>query len=201
MLKKEWVYREIAALHLQEKGARFTELSLSKKFKISLSTVHNAIFPLAQNGIIQPLARGWRLVSFGKLLSFWATNRRLKRDIIWRARAQSAQDAERAMPSGAIWGGCSAYRFRYMETPSDYSTVIAYCADGALPEMKKRLAGKGGTEVLVLKQDPFLKNYSKGGICPDPQIYVDLWNQGGWQSAYFLRSLAKRMGLDETILE
>ena len=51
MFKKEWIYRELACAHLRERGVKQTGLALSRKFDISLSTVHHAMLPLKQNGI------------------------------------------------------------------------------------------------------------------------------------------------------
>ncbi len=200
MFKKEWIYRELACSHLKEKGGKFTELALSRKFGISLSTVHHAILPLKQNGIVAPLARGWRLVGFERLLAFWASERRLQRETIWEGSASSVAEAEKSAPSDAIWGGYTAYRLRYREAPADYSVLIMYADEKQLGEVKRRLAGKGAAMILVLKKDPFLKSYSEGGICPDPQIYVDLWNQKEWYAADYRRALERRMGFDEAVL-
>ncbi len=200
MFKKEWIYRELACSHLKEKGGKFTGLALSKKFSISLSTVHHAILPLKQNGIVAPLARGFRLVGFERLLAFWASERRLQREIIWDGNTSSVAEAEKSAPSDVIWGGYSAYHLRYREAPADYSVLILYADEEQLGVVRKRMEGKGVARILVLKKDPFLKYYSEGGICPDPQIYVDLWNQKEWYAADYRRALERRMGFDATVL-
>ena len=46
----------------------------------------------------------------------------------------------------------------------------------------------------------YMKEYAKKGICPDAQIYVDLWNRPEWYAADFRRALEKRMGFDEAVL-
>jgi hypothetical protein len=197
MFKKEWIYRELACAHLQERGVKQTELALSRKFSISLSTVHHAILPLRQNGIVAPLARGFRLVSLPRLLAFWGSERRLKRDILWEGSAGSVREAERLAPSGAVWSGCTAYRLRYKDVPADYSTLMLYADEETLPAIKARMATKGNVKLLVLAKDRFMGGYSDGGICPDPQVYVDLWNTSEWYAAEFRRALEKRMGFDD----
>ena len=87
-----------------KRGKKQTGLALSRKFGISLSTVHHALLPLRQNGIVAPLARGFRLVSFERLLAFWGSERRLAREILWQGSASGVREAERLAPSGAIWG-------------------------------------------------------------------------------------------------
>jgi len=194
MMKKEWVYREIACNALKERGGKFTELGLSKKFGISLSTVHNAVSPLVQTGIVSRLSRGFRLSDLGKLLAFWGTQRKLARDVILEGWAASAPDAEKAMPSGIIWGGCTAYRLRYGETPADYSIIIVYADKKGTGEIARRLTG-GQTKILVLEKDPHLVDYAEDGLCPSPQAYVDLWNLNDWQSANYRNAFGKRMGV------
>src|SRR3989338_6818499 len=202
MKKKEWIYRELACNALKERGARFTQLGLSRKFGISLSTVHNAIFPLVQNGIVSPLSRGCRLSDLGKLLAFWGTQRKLAKDVVWSGWAASVSEAEKAMPSGIVWGGCTAYRRRHNEGVADYSTGIVYADQKEAAEAGGRFRNeKGNARVLVLGKDPFLAGYADKGICPDPQVYVDLWNLNDWQSARYKDALGKRMGLYETVLE
>ncbi|MCX6771289.1 MAG: hypothetical protein NTX79_04495 [Candidatus Micrarchaeota archaeon] len=197
MFKKEWIYRELACAHLQERGAKQTGLALSRKFSISLSTVHHAMLPLKQNGIVAPLARGFRLVSFPRLLAFWGSERRLAREILWQGSAAGVHEAEKLAPSGAIWGGCTAYKMRYKDVPADYSTLMLYADEKMLPDIMARMEAKGNVKLLVLKKDRFMKEYSDGGLCPDPQVYVDLWNTPEWYAADFRRALEKRMGFDE----
>jgi hypothetical protein len=197
MFKKEWIYRELACAHLQERGVKQTELALSRRFGISLSTVHHAMLPLKQNGIVSPLARGFRLVSLPRLLAFWGSERRLLREILWQGSASGVREAERLAPSGAAWGGYTAYKMRYKDVPADYSALILYADESMLPDIKARMAAKGGVKLLVLKKDRFMKNYAKEGLCPDPQIYADLWNTPEWYAAEFRRALERRMGFDE----
>lgn len=197
MFKKEWIYREIAGIHLKEKGRKFTELALSKKFGISLSTVHHALAPLKAAGTISPLSRGWRLSGFADLLSYWAGCRKLSRDIIWQGTAASVLGAEKLAPAGAIWGGFTAFKFRHRETPADYSTLILYADESQLAEIRRRMEkGKGAAKLLVLQKDKFLGEYSQGGLCPDAQIYADLWNLPEWQAKEFRNALLKKMGVE-----
>jgi len=196
MFKKEWIYRELACAHLRERGAKQTGLALSRKFGISLSTVHHAMLPLRQDGIVAPLSRGFRLVSLPRLLAFWGSGRRLLREVLWQGSALGVREAERLAPSGAVWGGCTAYRMRYKDAPADYSTLIIYADEKMLADIKARMAGKGNAKLLVLKKDRFMKEHASGGLCPDPQVYVDLWNMPEWYAAEFRRALEKRMGFD-----
>ena len=53
MKKNELVYREILHQFIEKKQNAFTQLALSKKIGISISTVHNALIPLARMGAIE----------------------------------------------------------------------------------------------------------------------------------------------------
>lgn len=200
MFKKEWIYRELACRQLEERGAKATELGLSRKFGISLSTVHHAVFPLKGNGIVAPLARGFRVVSLPRLLAFWGSERKLKREILWEGSAKNVSEAERLAPADAVWGGFSAYRKKYGEAPADYSVLMLYVEEGREWDAKGRMEGKGNVKLLVLKKDEFMDERATGGLCADPQIYADLWNVKEWYAADFRRALERRMGFDEAVL-
>jgi len=77
MKKKELIYRQLLL------NPETTQLELAKTLKISLSTVNNAIQPLRDLGAVQVSTRKLRVIDKEKLVLFWASIRRIQKDIIY----------------------------------------------------------------------------------------------------------------------
>ena len=195
MLKKnEWVYRHILILTMEKKATRFTQLELSKYFKISLSTVNNALEPLRRMGCITVQQRFFTITDTRKLLLYWATIRNIQRDLLYTTRMNaSIKEIENLVPSDAVFTAYTAYKLLYKEAPADYSEVYFYIPQETLPEIKERFPkSKGPPNVFVLEGDPFLLN-GKHPLVSGPQLYVDLWNLKEWYAQEFLTALEKRL--------
>lgn len=195
MLKKEIIYAVILNRYVDEKRINFTQLELSKKFDFSLSTVNNAIRPLAGVGSIELGHRGFKLFDARKALLYWATTRRLERDVIYTTRYENgAVEIEKEVPSTAIFTCYSGYKFRYGDAPADYSEVYFYLPEEDLSEVKERFPQrKGPANVFILKLDKAME--VERGLVKPPQLYVDLWNMKTWYARDFLTALEARLGL------
>ena len=68
MKKSELVYRELLFNAIEKKNNKLTQLELSKKLSISLSTVNNAIKPLVNMGAIQINLRNLQILDIKKIL-------------------------------------------------------------------------------------------------------------------------------------
>lgn len=192
MLKKEIIYREILTKKIEEKQTKFKQLSLSKKFKFSLSTVHNAIKPLAMMGAIDIKSRGFTLIDTKKALLYWATIRRLEKDITYKTRTEkSIIETEKNVPPTAIFTGYTGYKFLFKETPADYSETYFYLPKDDMEEVKLRYPPKKGpANLYVLTADKWLKEHQ---IAPTPQLFVDLWNMRTWYAGDFVNALEERI--------
>lgn len=190
--KKEAVYRYILSEAIERKQFSFTQLSLSKTFGISLSTVSNALKPLEQIGAIEKRARSFNIIDVRKALSFWATARNITKDIVYSARSDlPVQKIEAGMPAEAVFTAYSGYRFLYNEAPADYGEIYAYADKKTLEEIKERFPEtKGPPNIFVLEKDGFMLG---GNIAPIPQIYVDLWNLREWYARDYLDALERRL--------
>lgn len=190
--KKEVVYREILTQALQHNQFSFTQLHLSKKFNISLSTVNNALKPLERIGIIEKRTRSFTLIDTRKLLLFWASERKLNKDIIYTTRSElSLKKIESLMPSKTSFTAYTAYRLQFNDAPADYGEVYVYSNQKTLEEIKERFPPKKGhANIIVLEKDQFLSN---NPTMPLPQIYVDLWNIKEWYAKDYLDALEKRL--------
>ncbi|MEM2909248.1 MAG: helix-turn-helix domain-containing protein [Candidatus Bilamarchaeaceae archaeon] len=190
--KKEVVYRYILTEALERKQLSFTQLSLSRMFGISLSTVSNALKPLEKIGAIEKRTRSFNIIDIRKALSFWATARNMAKDIVYSARSDlPVQKIEAGMPAEVVFTAYSGYRFLYNEAPADYGEIYVYADKKALEGIKERFPEtKGSPNVFVLEKDAFMP---EGNIAPIPQIYVDLWNLKEWYARDYLVALERRL--------
>jgi len=192
MKKKEVLYRYILTEALERKQLSFTQLSLSKKFRFSLSTVNNALKPLEAMGAVEKRTRSFNIIDLRKILIIWATARNITKDIRYTTRSDlPVQKIEGGMPADVVFTAYSAYRFLYNEAPADYGEVYVYADRKALEEIKERFPkSKGPPNIFVLEKDEYMPS---GNIAPIPQIYVDLWNLKEWYAKEYLDALERRM--------
>jgi len=189
MLKSELVFLEVF------RGAK-TQKEMAERLGISLSTVNNAIEPLARIGAIEKRNFGFRLVDREKALAYWASARNLEKDIVYKTRAGlPITEIERLMPSGVAFTAFTAFRLRFKEVPADYSEVYVYANEEELAEVKKRFPQKDGPANLIVLSKP--NNFSEEKIVPTELIFVDLWNLKEWYAKEFLNALKQKMGLEQ----
>lgn len=193
MTKKEIIWREILNEFIEKKTYQFTQKELAQKFKISLSTVFNALKVPRASGSIEVRGRYFLLRDAEKLLHIWATFRNLAKDIIYQTHVEgNIHQIEGLIPPDVIFAAYSAYQKQFNSAPADYDKVYIYCKN--IKEIKKRFPPKKGREnLIVLKPDQFLDNY--GAITPLPQLYVDLWNLPEWYAKDFLQALKNKLNL------
>ena len=195
MKKIEMIWREILYQILEKKNNRFIQKDLAARFSFSTSTVFQALLPLRQMGAVRVSGRDFRLEDPEKLLYYWASFRDFSREIIYQTRVSlPMNEIEGRMLPEAVFGGFSAYRFRYSDTPADYDRVVVYLKDkqSLLEEAKQRYPGqKGTTNLLILKADPFLSIY--GQLTTIAQTFVDLWNLPEWYAKEYVKALKEKI--------
>lgn len=193
MIKKEIIWREILFQTIEFEKIEFTQKELASKYGFSLSTVFNALKNLRSSGIIEAHGRGFKILDIEKFLYFWATQRNVKKEIIYQTHAaKSVRAIEGEMPPDIIFGAFTAFCKKYQETPADYDKVYVYTKEDNLNEIKSRFPyEKGYANVIVLKADPHLESYGK--ITCDPQTFVDLWNLPDWYAKDFLLALKNKI--------
>jgi predicted transcriptional regulator len=176
MTKKETLWREILHQAIKNKKLEFTQKELAQQFGFSLSTVFNALKVPRQSGAIKVTARNFKIQDAEKFLYLWATQRNIGKEIIYKTNVKAiAREIEGMMPAGVIFACYSAYTKKYKEAPADYDKVYVYADERGLKEIKKRFpANKGVSNLIVLKSDPYLKEFDQ--LTPDVQTFIDLWN-------------------------
>lgn len=193
MLKKETIWRHLLDQVLGKKEIRFTQKELASRFGVSLSTVFNALSVPRRIGAVQVGGRSFFMRDPEKMLYLWATQRNLRRDIVYTTHVDlPVFDLEAAQPPGIIFAAFSAYRFLYQDPPADYDKVYVY--SNSLDIVKKRFPPASGyPNFFVLKMDKGLLHY--GTITPPVQIFVDIWNLPEWYTKDFLSSLRLKLDL------
>jgi len=182
MKKIEFVYREILDSVIENKNKTLTQSELSKKLKISLSTVNHSLKPLIKMNSIEIKQRCFKVVDAKKILYYWASIRNLDKDIIYSTRVNmDVVDVEKSMPKDAVYAAYSAYSFIFGSAPSDYSEVYVY-GDASLEKRFKK--NNNPANLFVIKKDEFMD----GKTTSVAQTFVDLWNIKTWYAKEFLKS-------------
>lgn len=189
MLKKELVYLKL----LKEKET--TQKQISEELDISLSTVNYAIKPLRQMGSVKVTRRKLTVLDEQKLLLYWATCRKLDRDILYSTHAEKgALEIEKGMPAGTLYTAYSGYRLKYDDAPADYSEVYVYANENAMDYLKKAFPkNERRPNLFVLNTERVLEEESEKGIVPVEVLYVDLWNLKEWYAREFLKALEEKL--------
>jgi hypothetical protein len=192
MTKKEIIWREILFQAIENKKFEFTQKELAQKYRFSLSTVFNALKIPREAGAVEG-KRGFRVLDIEKFLYLWATFRKIKKDIIYQnAVKKGVFEIEGEMPPSVIFGAYSAFLKKYKVAPADYDKVYVYIDEEKIEEIKKRFPPqKGYINLIVLKADPWLKNF--GQLTPGCQTFVDLWNLTEWYAKDFLNALKEKI--------
>ncbi|MGQ9595771.1 MAG: hypothetical protein ACUVQY_03985 [Thermoproteota archaeon] len=186
-MKKERVYREILYGMLEENVRVFKQLKLSKSCKLSLSTVNYALKPLERMNAVEKKRFGFSILDPKKVLLYWASIRRLERDIVYQTYVEeSVEKIESYVPENTVFTAYSAFKLKFKRVPSDYGEVIVY---GMKRDFERRY-GKENTRLkpnlMVLNLDEHLAKFK---IAPIAQIFVDLWNLRSWYARDFLREI------------
>ncbi|MDI6888613.1 MAG: winged helix-turn-helix transcriptional regulator [Methanocellales archaeon] len=188
MKKKEFVYRHILYMVLEQGEQVATQQELSKILGISLSTVNYALKPLVRMGTVKINPMNFRVIDAKKILLYWASIRNVPKDIIYSTKVDGVIEIEKSMPDDIVYGAYSAYKFNFKDVPADYSEVYVY----SLKKLEDRFPKKPGpANLFVLEKDPLIEKY--GRTTTMAQTYVDLWNINTWYAGEFIKALEGRV--------
>lgn len=188
-MRYESVYREILYKIIDEgyKGI-FTQRKLGSTCRLSVSTVSHALKPLAEMNILEKYPMGFRVLDPWKLLLYWASIRRLNREVVYTCYVDMAiEEIETSLPPDSIPTAYTAFKIKYKSVPADYSEVLVY---GRPANLLKRIEcsrkRRMKPNLIVLRLDGHIEKFS---IAPTCQIYVDLWNLNTWYANEYLKKL------------
>lgn len=185
MKKIEFVYREILFNAIEKEKKDLTQAYLANTLGVSLSTINLALKSLARMNAVRIRKRGFDIIDVRKVLYYWASMRNVEKDIIYRTRVEEpVTKIEKQMPDNIVFTAYSAYKFKFEDTPADYSEVYVYGPE----EIKKRFKPNNKIpNVFVLKKDNQIEKYGKSATIAN--LFVDLWNLRQWYAKDFLTAL------------
>lgn len=196
MMKIETIWHEILFSALTEKKFKHTQQDLAAKFGYSLSTISHALEVPSQIGALRKASKFFVLEDFSKLLYYWASRRRLERDVVYATHLEESMgEIESLVPAGSILAGYSAAKKILVEPPADYSKVYVYLPKDLLMEAERRFP-KGASKkfepnLYVLSQTAVMLSYGK--VTTLPQTFVDVWSLRDWYAREFTKALEEKM--------
>lgn len=184
----EYVYREVLFQTMENKNRSLTQLELSKKLKISLSTVNHALKPLRKMNAVKIKPRSMEITDPKKILYYWASIRNIEKDITYKTYVDMpVRKIENSMPDDITFAAYSAYKLRFKDVPADYSEVYIYGEN-----LEKRFPFSNKTpNLFIIKKDPFTETYGK--LTTLAQTFVDLWNVKEWYAKDFLKAMEEKL--------
>lgn len=196
-MKKELVLERILFEFFERKKSRLTQLRLAEELGISLSTVNNALAPLAKMGAVTASHSGLKVVDAQKILLYWSSTRNFQKDVLYATRVEApVAEIEKSMPPRVFYTAYSGYKFKYGGVPADYSEVYVYAIEGEVGGLEERFAlRKGPPNLIVLRLDEAARKSCSKQIVSTARIYADLWNLGEWYAKEFLKALEAKMNL------
>lgn len=180
----EFVYREVLFQAMEKKNRRLTQLELSKRLMLSLSTVNHAVKPLRKMNAVKIKLRSMEIIDPKKIIYYWASIRNVEKDTAYKTYVDMpVRKIESSMPDDIVFAAYSAYKFRFKDVPADYSEIYVYGED-----LEKRFpVSKKIPNLFILKKDPFIEGYGK--VTTLAQTFVDLWNMKTWYAKDFLKAM------------
>lgn len=196
MKQIELIYRELLYQAIEKENRITTQLELSKKLLVSLSTVNSAIKKLAKMNAVKIEKMNLKIIDIKKILYYWASIRNIEKDIIYKTRVEMpVKEIEKNMPN-IIYGAYTAYKLKFNDVPADYSEVYVYANETELKEIKKRyLKNYSNPNLFVLRVDSQQKKYPK--TCTIGQLFVELWNLKEWYASDFVKALENEIFVQE----
>lgn len=188
MRKKERVYREILYQALEKEERKLTQKNLSNRCEVAIGTVNYALSPLEDMNAIEKRQRSFLAIDPKKILLYWASHRKIKRDIVYSTYFDgTVREIEQQLPN-CLLTSYSGHKFRFGEPPAGYSEVWVY---GEEQEIRDRFPQKKGNgNLFVLESDKHLEKFSE---VPLGQLYVDLWNMDTWYASEYIKKLDEKL--------
>lgn len=171
-MKTERIYRELL-LRALSKASMAKQEDLADRCRVSLGLVNKTVRKLEAARAVEATRRGLRILSPGRILNLWSTERRLSADIVRAFRLDPVGEVEAKLPRTSILTAFSGWRALTGRRPAEYSSVYFYIGDAEEFErwfkFRERRARRTNPNVFVLRaDDPHLLAASERGIAPVP---------------------------------
>lgn len=194
MRKIETIWHRLLYDAVENKQFKHTQQEIAEYFGYSLSTVNYALKDPAAMGAVRKTGKFFVLEDFNKLLYYWASRRKLKKDVLYQTYVDAPiKEIEGLAPAKVIYGGYSAGAKILGEPPADYAQVHLYASVDQLEVLKGRYPPQGSSleNLVVLKEHPTMTEY--GLVTTLPQTFVDIWNFKDWYAQDFTRALKEKI--------
>lgn len=194
-MKTERIYRELL-IHSLSSDKNVKQEEMADRCQVSLGLVNKTVKKLEAARAVEATRHGVRILSPGRVLNLWATERRLLRDIFHAFRFDPLEEVERKLPRSSILTAFSAWCTLAGRRPAEYSRLYFYVEDMEEFErwfkFREVKARKTNPNVFALRvDDPHLLLTSKGGLTTVPQIYVDIYSVDGPEAPPYLRDIVQ----------
>jgi len=191
--KLERVYRALVQAGLK-RTAIVRQQDLSKECRVSLGMVNKVVSGLEAAQAVEATRQGVRILSPGRILNLWATERRIHEDV-WRSfRLDGLGEAD--LPGKTLLTAFSGWSLLSGRKPAEYYNLHFYVFDKEPFESwlsyREASIRKTNPNVFVLyAEDEHLQETSTRGIVSVPQLFVDLYAIDGPEAAPFLRDIVQ----------
>jgi len=193
LLKLERVYRALVQMSLNQK-ATLPQQDLAKDCRVSLGMVNKVVSRLEAMQAVEATRQGVRVLSPGRILNLWATERRISGDV-WRSfRLDGVKESD--LPGKTLLTAFSGWSVFTKRRPAEYYSLYFYVLDKEAFEewlsFREGSLRRTNPNVFALyAEDEHLSETSTRGIVPVPQIFVDLYSVDGPEASPFLRDIAQ----------
>jgi hypothetical protein len=189
----EAIYREILLASMR--GAPLIQqTAIAEATGVSLGLTNKVVRKLEQASTVEAGPRGLRILSPGRILNLWATERHFRSEL-WRSfRVDDLDGFERDLPVDVILTAFPAWVRLAGKRPAEYSSIHFYITDRArfaswmkLREQRTRKTNPNVFALLV--DDHHLLATSSRGLACVPQVYVDIYATDGPAAPPFLQDI------------
>lgn len=193
MWKFERVYRVLLLAALQGEEL-LTQKAVAAQCSVSIGMVNKVVKKLEGTRAAEATRRGIRLLSPGRLLNLWATERNIDSDVRRPFRLDGLSEGE--LPSGTLLTGFSGWSTLTGRRPAEYYRFYFYLQDTTrfevwLRDRKNKIRSTNPNVFPLSVEDGHLAKTSQRGIVCIPQIYVDIYSAEGPEAAPFLKDIVK----------
>jgi len=191
--KFEAVYREILLASMRGQDS-VQQKVVAEVTGVSIGMTNKVVRKLEQASCVEAGPRGLRLLSPGRMLNLWATERRLQGEV-WRSfRMDDPMTLHTNLSREVILTAFSGWAVLAKRRPADYSRIHFYVTDktgfDAWMRFRRDKIRKTNPNIFALDvHDPHLIRTSSGGVACVPQLYVDTYSVDGPEAQPFLKDI------------
>lgn len=195
MHKFESVYRQLL-LSSMNGADRVTQEELARRCRVSLGLVNKTIRKLSSALAVEATSQGVRILSPGRVLNLWATERDVGKDLLDSFRLDDLREVERSLPSGVVMTAFSAWKSLSGRIPAEYDRLYFYVIDQARFKdwVRFRESERRSTNPNIFAltaEDRHLIETAVNSVACVPQVYVDIYSVDGPSAAPYLRDIVE----------